>query len=71
MSRPVYLAQASPQKFLNYILMIAKHLIEQINDLVTRLDGEELTENERKKLEDSTVDQLIEKRETLLMALHF
>jgi hypothetical protein len=51
--------------------MIAKHLIEQINDLVTRLDGEELTENERKKLEDSTVDQLIEKRETLLMALHF
>jgi hypothetical protein len=51
--------------------MIAKHLIEQINDLVTRLDGEELTENERKKLEDSTVDQLIAKREILLMALHF
>ena len=67
----MYLAQASPQKFLNYIPMIAKHLIEQINDLVTRLDGEELTENERKKLEDSTVDQLIAKRETLLMALHF
>ena len=51
--------------------MIAQHLIEQINDLVTRLDGEELTENERKQLEDSTIEKLIEKREILLLALHF
>ena len=51
--------------------MIAAHLIDQINDLVIRLDGEELTETERKQLEDSTLDKLIEKRETLLIALQF
>ncbi len=67
----MYLAQASPQTLLKFKLMIAQHLIEQINDLVTRLDGEELTENERKQLEDSTIEKLIEKREILLLALHF
>ena len=51
--------------------MIATYLIEQINDLVIRLDGEELTETERKQLEDSTIEKLVEKRETLLMALQF
>ena len=51
--------------------MIAAHLIEQINDLVMRLDGEELTETERKQLEDSTIEKLVEKRQILLMALQF
>lgn len=51
--------------------MIAAHLIEQINDLVIRLDGEELTETERKQLEDSPIEKLVEKKETLLIALQF
>ena len=51
--------------------MIATYLIEQINDLVIRLDGEALTETERKQLENSTNEKLIEKRETLILALQF
>lgn len=51
--------------------MIASYLIDQINDLVIRLDGEALTETERKELENSTIEKLLEKRETLILALQF
>ena len=51
--------------------MITEHLIQQIKDLLIRLDGEEITESELKKLNNSTIEQLGEKRAMLLMALQF
>lgn len=51
--------------------MITKNLIDQIKDLLIRLDGEEITPSELNKLNNSTIEQLEEKRNMLLIALHF
>jgi hypothetical protein len=51
--------------------MITEHLIQQIKDLLIRLDGEEITESELNKLKSSSIEQLEEKRAMLLIALQF
>jgi hypothetical protein len=66
----VYLAQASPQHK-KLTAMITKHLIDQIKDLLIRLDGEEITQSELDKLNNCTIEQLEEKRNMLLIALQF
>ncbi len=56
---------------LNYILMIATHLIQQIIDLSVRLTGDEITPQEEKVLQNSSIEELQAIRETLLLALQF
>ena len=51
--------------------MISKNLIDQIKDLLIRLDGEEITQSELDKLNNSTIEELEQKRNMLLIALQF
>jgi hypothetical protein len=51
--------------------MIAKNLISQIIDLSIRLTGDEVTPDEEKLLQDSSIEELQSMREALLLALQF
>jgi hypothetical protein len=51
--------------------MIAKNLISQIIDLSIRLTGDEVTPDEEKLLQNSSIEELQSMREALLLALQF
>ena len=51
--------------------MIATYLIQQIVDLTILITGDEPTKAELKSLNDSTIEDLIIKREDLLIQLAF
>ena len=56
---------------LNYILMIASDLIQDIVDLTVRIFGDEPNKTEMASLNDSTIEDLTAKREDLLIQLAF
>ena len=56
---------------LNYILMIASDLIQDIVDLTVRIFGDEPSKTEMASLNDSTIEDLTAKREDLLIQLAF
>lgn len=49
--------------------MIGINLIEEIKDLYLRLNQEEMSKDKVKKLNNSTIEELEEKRQSLLMKL--
>lgn len=51
--------------------MITANLIDQIVDLMVCLNGDEPTSKELDSLNDSSIEELTAKRESLSLQLHF